>query len=144
MARGDEVVADFEKETKAQVAEEDEKTIGAGPAKASASAKKREQKNRFVSKQEGVKAANRKDAKLKHVTINEKRVRKNAKYLAIQLPHPHERKEHYERRLRLAVLPEVVTKTTLQDFTKPGVLVRPWALVMRSVLDNEPHLSSHG
>ncbi|KAJ9633687.1 hypothetical protein H2199_009069 [Coniosporium tulheliwenetii] len=120
---GDEVVADSEKETKAQVAEEDEKTIGAGPAKASASAKKREQKNRFVSKQEGVKAANRKDAKLKHVTINEKRVRKNAK---------------------LAVLPEVVTKTTLQDFTKPGVLVRPWALVMRSVLDNEPHLSSHG
>ncbi|KAJ9635206.1 hypothetical protein H2199_008692 [Coniosporium tulheliwenetii] len=133
---GDAVVADFEKEKKATAVDQDEKVIdntlpgwgswtGAGISKR----EKARAKNRFVTKQEGVRAADRKDAKLKHVIINEKRVKKNAKYLASQLPHPFESKEQYERSLRLAVLPEVVTKETLQDFTKPRVLIKPGAVI---------------
>ena len=42
----------------------------------------------------------RKDAKLEKVIINEKRVKKNGKYPASQLPHPFETKGQYERRFR--------------------------------------------
>lgn len=67
-------------------------------------------KHQFLTKQEGVKKKDRKDAKLQNVIINEKRIKKvskqhhsppssrrrstnekqNAKYLATQLPHPYE------------------------------------------------------
>ncbi|EON66884.1 hypothetical protein W97_06287 [Coniosporium apollinis CBS 100218] len=133
---GDAVVADFSKGKAATAIDQDEKVIdntlpgwgswtGAGISKR----EKARAKNRFVTKQEGVRAADRKDARLKHVVINEKRVKKNAKYLASQLPHPFESREQYERSLRLAVLPEVVTKETLQDFTKPRVLIKPGAVI---------------
>ncbi|KAI4207158.1 MAG: hypothetical protein LQ346_000736 [Caloplaca aetnensis] len=128
---GDDVVANFEKEKEETMQSEDEKMIdntlagwgawvGAGIGK---KAQKRN-KNRFLSKQEGVPKAKRQDAKLDKVIINEKRVKKNAKYLASQLPHPFETRQQYERSLRLPVGPEWTTKETFQAVTKPRVLMK--------------------
>ncbi|KAK2061479.1 Utp14-domain-containing protein [Colletotrichum caudatum] len=83
---------------------------------------KKRQQGRFVTKIEGVKKADRKDAKLDKVIISEKRIKKNDKYLATQLPHPFESKAQYERSLRLPLGPEWVTKESHQEATKPRVL----------------------
>ncbi|KAI9151777.1 U6 small nucleolar RNA-associated protein [Paramyrothecium foliicola] len=81
-------------------------------------------KGRFLTKVEGVKKKDRKDAKLDKVIINEKRVKKNDRYLASQLPHPFESRQQYERSLRLPVGPEWMTKETFQERTKPRVLMK--------------------
>ncbi|KAL8655483.1 MAG: hypothetical protein Q9210_000841 [Variospora velana] len=128
---GDDVVAEFEKEKEERMQSEDEQVIdetlagwgtwvGAGIGKKA----ERRNKNRFLSKQEGVPRAKRQDAKLDKVIINEKRVKKNSKYLASQLPHPFETRQQYERSLRLPVGPEWTTKETFQAATKPRVLMK--------------------
>ena len=81
-------------------------------------------RHREIKKVDGVAAANRKDAKLKDVIISEKRIKKNGKYLASQLPHPFETRAQYERSLRLPVGPEWTTKETFQGMTKPRVLMK--------------------
>ncbi|EDN10226.1 predicted protein [Histoplasma mississippiense (nom. inval.)] len=77
----------------------------------------------FVT-EEGVKAEKRRDARLDRVIVNEKRVRKNTKYLASQLPHPFESRQQYERSLRLPIGPEWTTKETFQNATKPRVMLK--------------------
>jgi len=72
----------------------------------------------------GIDPSKRKDAKLEKVIVNEKRVKKNAKYLATQLPHPFETRAQYERALRVPVGPEWTTKETFQGATMPRVLVK--------------------
>ena len=128
---GDDVVAKFEKEKEDTMQSEDEKTndntlAGWGSWTGPGIGKKaqRGNKNRFLSKQEGVPKAKRQDAKLDKVIINEKRVKKNTKYLASQLPHPFETRQQYERSLRLPVGPEWTTKETFQAATKPRVLMK--------------------
>ena len=74
---------------------------------------------------EGVPVEKRKDQKLQKVIISERRVPKNAKYLATQLPHPFENRSMYERSLRLPCGPEFTTKETFQAMTKPRVLMKP-------------------
>lgn len=128
---GDEVVADFDKEKFDTAQDEDEKTInntlpgwdawtGAGVGK---KAQKRS-KNKVLTKQPGIAKEKRQDAKLKSVIINEKRVKKNGKYLASNLPHPFETRQQYERSLRLPVGPEWTTKETFQGATKPRILMK--------------------
>ncbi|KAM3075488.1 hypothetical protein ACMFMG_007635 [Clarireedia jacksonii] len=128
---GADVVGDFEMEKKQTGEDEDEKVIdntlpgwgnwvGDGVSKR----EKAKNKGRFLTKSEGIKVQNRKDAKLDRVIINEKRIKKNTKYLASQLPHPFESKQQYERSLRLPVGPEWATKETFQDSTKPRVMVK--------------------
>ncbi|KAL8807633.1 MAG: hypothetical protein Q9182_000617 [Xanthomendoza sp. 2 TL-2023] len=128
---GDDVVANFEKEKEETMEAEEEKLIdqtlvgwghwtGAGIGNKAQGRKK----TRVLSKQEGILQARRQDAKLDKVIINEKRVKKNAKYLASQLPHPFETRQQYERSLRLPVGPEWTTKETFQAATKPRVLMK--------------------
>ncbi|KAI9699960.1 MAG: hypothetical protein M1836_002494 [Candelina mexicana] len=128
---GDEVVSSFEKEKQQAIADDEEKIVdntlpgwgswtGEGISKKAAT----RNTNRFLTKSEGIKAENRKDAKLKGVIINEKRIKKNAKYLASQLPHPFETRQQYERSLRLPVGPEWTTKETFQNATKPRVMIK--------------------
>ncbi|KAI4156902.1 MAG: hypothetical protein L6R39_000915 [Caloplaca ligustica] len=128
---GDDVTASFANEKEEAMQSEDEKVIdntlagwgtwvGAGIGNKA----QRRNKNRFMTKQEGVPRAKRQDAKLDRVIINEKRVKKNAKYLASQLPHPFETRQQYERSLRLPVGPEWTTKETFQAATKPRVLMK--------------------
>jgi U3 small nucleolar RNA-associated protein 14 len=81
-------------------------------------------KGRFLTTIKGVDRDKRQDAKLDRVIVNEKRVKKNSKYLATELPHPFESRQQYERSLRLPLGPEWTTKSTFQDATKPRVLVK--------------------
>ncbi|KAI5299260.1 hypothetical protein KEM55_002398, partial [Ascosphaera atra] len=129
---GDEVFADFASEKRDLIADEDEQVldttlpgwgswVGSGLSKRDKQAAKKRQSSKTV---EGIKPQERKDAKLDRVIINEKRQRKNVKYMASQLPHPFESRQQYERTLRLPVGPEWTTKETFQKATKPRVLLK--------------------
>ena len=56
--------------------------------------------------------------------MSERRVKKNAKYLASTLPHPFENRQQYERSLRIPMGPEWTTKESFQTATKPRVLLK--------------------
>ena len=83
-----------------------------------------QQNKRNIITTSGIELAKRKDAKMERVIVNEKRVKKNTKYLASQLPHPYETNAQYERALRVPVGPEWTTKEVFQQATKPRVLVK--------------------
>ncbi|KAI2607998.1 small-subunit processome [Hypoxylon sp. NC1633] len=128
---GLDVVADFEQEKAAAEEEDDDKVVdntlpgwGSWVGDGVSNREKKRHQGRFLTKVEGVKRKDRKDAKMKHVIINEKRTKKNDKYLASQLPHPYESKLQYERALRLPVGPEWMTKETFQESTKPRILMK--------------------
>ncbi|CAL3966457.1 hypothetical protein PZA11_003108 [Diplocarpon coronariae] len=128
---GADVVGEFEAEKKQIVEDEDEKVVdntlpGWGSWVGDGLSKKARAKNkgRVLTKVDGIKADKRRDAKLAKVIINEKRVKKNSKYLATTLPHTFETQHQYERALRLPIGPQWSTKETFQDATKPRVLVK--------------------
>ncbi|KAL2115933.1 hypothetical protein VTJ04DRAFT_10188 [Mycothermus thermophilus] len=128
---GEDVHGQFEEEKAEAEAEDDEKEIdntlpgwGSWVGEGVSKREQRKHKGRFVTKVEGVKKTDRKDYKLKGVIISEKRIKKNDKYLASQLPHPFESQHQYERSLRLPVGPEWSTKETFQDNTKPRVIIK--------------------
>ncbi|KAI0026249.1 small-subunit processome [Xylariomycetidae sp. FL0641] len=128
---GQDVVAQFEDEKAAAVDEDDEKVVdntlpgwGSWVGEGVSNKEKKRHQGRFLTKKEGVKKNDRRDAKLQNVIINEKRVKKNDKYLASQLPHVFETRAQYERSLRLPVGPEWQTKETFQEATKPRVIVK--------------------
>lgn len=95
--------------------------VGQGIGKKASRPRKQHRK---IAKVAGIAPENRKDARLKDVIISEKRVKKNARYLAGQLPHPFENRAQYERSLRLPIGPEWSTKETFQGLTKPRVLMK--------------------
>jgi len=132
---GDDVESDFEKEKRAAVESEDEKVVdntlpgwgswaGEGVSKREQKRNKAYTKGKFLTKIDGIKPAARKDTKLERVIVSERRIKKNAKYLASTLPHPFESRAQYERSLRLPVGPEWTTKETFQNATKPRVIVK--------------------
>ena len=136
---GDEVVANFEKEKRAITQDEGEKVIdntlpGWGSWTGPGIGKKAERRNKgkVLTKLPGIAAEKRQDAKLDRVIINEKKVKKNGKYLASSLPHPFETRQQYERSLRLPVGPEWTTKETFQGMTKPRVLMKPGVIAPMS------------
>lgn len=136
---GDEVVANFEQEKRATIQDEDEKVLdntlpGWGSWTGAGIGKKAERRNKgkVLTKVPGVAAEKRQDAKLDRVIINEKRVKKNGKYMASSLPHPFETRQQYERSLRLPVGPEWTTKETFQRMTKPRVLMKPGVIAPMS------------
>ncbi|KAI1871315.1 uncharacterized protein JN550_004760 [Neoarthrinium moseri] len=128
---GLDVVADFEAEKRAAESEDDEKVIdntlpgwGSWVGDGVSARDKKRHAGRFLTKVDGIKKDKRKDAKMKNVIMNERRIKKNSKYLASQMPHPFESVAQYERSLRVPVGPEWVTKKTHQDATKPRVIVK--------------------
>ncbi|KIW14112.1 hypothetical protein PV08_06893 [Exophiala spinifera] len=138
----DEVEQDFAKEKKEVEEEEGDQVIdnglpGWGSWAGEGISKKAQKraKGRSVTTVKGVSKDKRQDAKLERVIINEKRVKRNGKYLATELPHPFESRQQYERSLRLPLGPEWTTKSTFQDATKPRILtkqgiIRPMARPM--------------
>ena len=127
----DEVVAYFTKEKRQTIEDEEEKIIdmtlpGWGTWTGAGITKKQEKRNKgkVLVKEPGIAKEKRQDAKLDRVIINEKRVKKNSKYLASNLPHPFETRQQYERSLRLPVGPEWTTKKTFQSATKPRILMK--------------------
>lgn len=132
-AGDDAVYDDFEDEKRKTIVEEsDQVTSTSLPGWGSWTGEgisKREQKRnarntKTVTTVKGVAQDQRKDKNLERVIINEKRIKKNGKYLASELPHPFENRQQYERSLRLPLGPEWTTKNTFQDATKPRVLVK--------------------
>ena len=129
---GDAVVADFEAEKQATVRSEAPKVVdttlpGWGSWTGLGLSRKdvRHAKGRRTRvKEAGIEQEKRKDAKLDRVIINERQIKKNARYLANQLPHPFETRQQYERSLRLPVGPEWTTKETFQDMTKPRIMIK--------------------
>jgi U3 small nucleolar RNA-associated protein 14 len=80
---GADVVGEFEAEKKQTIEDEDEKIIdntlpgwGSWVGDGLSKREKARNKGRFLTKSEGIKAQNRKDAKLERVIINEKRIKK--------------------------------------------------------------------
>lgn len=80
---GQDVVGEFETEKKQTIADEDEKIVdntlpgwGSWAGEGTSKREKARSKGRFLTKTEGIKEQNRKDAKLERVIINEKRVKK--------------------------------------------------------------------
>ncbi|KAI9714283.1 MAG: hypothetical protein M1820_000244 [Bogoriella megaspora] len=129
---GDNVVASFTAEKDAAIASDSEKVVDdtlpgwgtwVGEGLNSKERKKINQR-RVTHTEPGVKASDRKDAKLDKVIVSEKRAKKSTKYLAPGLPHPYESKAQYERAMRLPVGPEWTTKETFQEVTKPRVMVK--------------------
>ncbi|UKZ76668.1 hypothetical protein TrVFT333_004377 [Trichoderma virens FT-333] len=128
---GEDVVAEFERE-KDEIAEADDDKVvdntlpgwGSWVGEGISAREKKRHQGRFLTKVEGIKKKDRKDAKLDKVIINEKRIKKNDRYLASQLPFPFESRQQYERALRLPVGPEWMTKETFQDNTKPRVIIK--------------------
>ncbi|KAM0207567.1 hypothetical protein ACHAQI_007570 [Fusarium lateritium] len=128
---GEDVVGEFEAEKAAIAEDEDDKIVdntlpgwGSWVGDGVSAKEQKRHQGRFLTKVDGIKKNNRKDAKLEKVMINEKRIKKNDRYLANQLPHPFESRQQYERSLRLPVGPEWQTKETFQDTTKPRVLMK--------------------
>lgn len=128
---GEDVVGDFEREKAAVAEEDDDKVIdntlpgwGSWVGEGVSAKEKKRHQGRFLTKVEGIKKKDRKDAKMEKVIVNEKRIKKNDRYLASQLPHPFESRQQYERSLRLPVGPEWMTKETFQDTTKPRILMK--------------------
>ena len=131
---GDNVFEDFSKEKAETMEEEGDQVVdnglpgwgswtGQGISKKAQKAQKRNLA-RFKTTVKGVQEDKRKDAALDRVIINEKKVKKNNKYLASELPHPFESREQYQRSLRFPLGPEWTTKNTFQDATKPRVLIK--------------------
>ncbi|KAJ5572200.1 Small-subunit processome Utp14 [Penicillium sp. DV-2018c] len=127
---GDEVVQDFEQDKMETIEDEGDKvvdnTLPGWGSWAGEGVSKRQQKRqkRDITTVAGVKPQQRKDAKLDRVIINQKRVQKNKKYMASQLPHEFETKQQYERSLRLPLGPEWSTKETFQSGTKPRIMIK--------------------
>ncbi|KAJ5824033.1 Small-subunit processome Utp14 [Penicillium robsamsonii] len=127
---GDEVVQEFEQDKMDTIEDEGDKvvdnTLAGWGSWAGEGVSKRQQKKqkRDLTTVAGVKPGQRKDAKLDRVIINQKRVQKNKKYMASQLPHEFETKQQYERSLRLPLGPEWSTKESFQSGTKPRVMIK--------------------
>ncbi|KAK1755734.1 Utp14 protein-domain-containing protein [Echria macrotheca] len=128
---GEDVMGDFEREKAEMEKEDDDKEVdnslpgwGGWVGEGISSREKRRQMGRNITKIEGIKKKDRQDFKLKGVIISERRIKKNDKYLASQLPHPYESHQQYERSLRLPIGPEWSTKETFQGATKPRVIVK--------------------
>ncbi|KAF4125553.1 U3 small nucleolar RNA-associated protein 14 [Geosmithia morbida] len=127
----DDVELEFAQEKQLMAEDEDDKVVdetipgwGSWVGDGISERQKKRNQGRFLKKVEGIKQKNRQDAKLDKVMINEKRNRKNDRYLATQLPHPFESRQQYERSLRLPMGPEWQTKQSFQDSTKPRVLMK--------------------
>ncbi|KAJ5758058.1 uncharacterized protein N7511_006752 [Penicillium nucicola] len=127
---GDEVVQDFEQDKMDTIEDEGDHVVdntlaGWGSwAGDGVSKKQQKRQKRDLTTVQGVKPQQRKDAKLDRVIINQKRVKKNVKYMASQLPHEFETKQQYERSLRMPLGPEWSTKETFQSGTKPRIMVK--------------------
>ncbi|KAF9575443.1 hypothetical protein EC968_003048 [Mortierella alpina] len=125
----DNVVAEFEKE-KMEVMEAErpkdvDMTLPGWGSWAGKGAKKK--KNVVVKKAQpgdGVEVSKRKDAKLAHVIINERRDKKAAAYAVTQIPHPFKTWAQYEQSLRAPVGKEWNTNATFQKMTLPRVTTK--------------------
>lgn len=133
---GDEVEAAFEAEKDELIVDEDDKIIdntlpgwGSWAGENLSKREQRKNKNRFLTVEKGIAPKDRKDAKLKHVIINQKRQRGTTGFMATSLPFPFTNRQEYERAMRMPLGKEWNVKEVFQGNTKPRVLVKPNAII---------------
>ncbi|KNE71558.1 hypothetical protein AMAG_15767 [Allomyces macrogynus ATCC 38327] len=128
---GDDVVREFEDEKDALVESEAPQEIdmtlpGWGSWGGTTIAPKA---NVVVKKVAGTAKTARKDAKLGHVIISERRQKKIDKYMATSLPQPFQSKEQYELAMQQTIGKEWVTAESLRSMTAPKVQVAAGAVI---------------
>ena len=64
---------------------------------------KPQKQKKVVKEIPGIEAEKRKDANLKHVVINEKRLKKSIQYLVPHVPHGFQNRDQYERTIRTPI-----------------------------------------
>ncbi|KAG0364419.1 Utp14 protein-domain-containing protein [Gamsiella multidivaricata] len=125
----DNVVSEFEKEKMEVMEAEKPKDVDLTlPGWGSWGGKGAKKKKNVVVKKaqpgEGIEASKRKDAKLAHVIINERRDKKAAAYAVTRIPHPFKTWEQYEQSLRAPVGKEWNTNSTFQKMTLPRITTK--------------------
>ncbi|KAJ3369844.1 hypothetical protein GGF31_004916 [Allomyces arbusculus] len=128
---GDDVVREFEDEKDALVESEAPQEIdmtlpGWGSWGGTKIAPKA---NVVVKKVAGTAKTARKDAKMGHVIISERRQKKIDKYMATSLPQPFQSKEQYELAMQQTIGKEWVTAESLRSMTAPKVQVAAGAVI---------------
>ncbi|KAF9426843.1 hypothetical protein BGZ76_002568 [Entomortierella beljakovae] len=125
----DNVVSEFEKEKmeimEAEKPKDVDMTLPGWGSWAGKGAKKK--KNVVIKKAQpgdGVDISKRKDAKLSHVIINERRDKKAAGYAVTKVPHPFKTWAQYEQSLRAPVGKEWNTNSTFQKMTLPRITTK--------------------
>ena len=71
----------------------------------------------------------RKDDKAKRVIINEKRVKRNAKFQLPDIPYPFTSREQYEKAMLGAIGAEWNVTSAVKDMTRPEVLTRAGKII---------------
>ncbi|ORX98593.1 small-subunit processome [Basidiobolus meristosporus CBS 931.73] len=78
---------------------------------------------------DGIDAKKRKDSKLKHVIINEKKIKKNAKYTVTQVPFPYQTREQYEKSMRAPIGKEWNATSSFQKMILPRVTTKAGTII---------------
>ncbi|KAI8822566.1 Utp14 protein-domain-containing protein [Fimicolochytrium jonesii] len=121
----DDVAADFEDEKQRTIDEDQPKDVDVTlPGWGSWGGIGLKTKTKVVKKAkagDGVKADKRQDAKLKHVIINEKRLKKSVKYTVPQVPHGFDSREQYERTIRAPIGKEWNAASAHSSAIKPRI-----------------------
>ncbi|CAN6660900.1 U3 small nucleolar RNA-associated protein 14 [Trichomonascus vanleenenianus] len=127
---GDDVVNEFQTQKKQKIRDDEDQVVdvtmpgwGAWAGNGASGPKKRTK----VIK--GLNGEKRKDSKLKNVIINEKVVKKAAKYSVSAVPFPYENREQYERALRMPIGQEWSSRATHQKLTKPRIMVKQGVVI---------------
>ncbi|KAJ3211245.1 hypothetical protein HDU82_006338 [Entophlyctis luteolus] len=125
----DDVVDEFQEEKSGIVAADapklvDETLPGWGSWAGSDLAPKTGLITKVVKSRDSVDASKRKDTKLQHVIINERRMKRANKYLTSQLPFGYESREQYEQALRMPLGTEWNTAAAHAKLTAPKVVTR--------------------
>lgn len=124
----DDVVAEFEEEKLAEIAEDGDKeedlTLPGWGSWGGSGVKVKKNKKKIIKVTKGLAAEKRRDAKLARVIISEKANAKTDKYQATGVPFPFKTIEQYERSLNTPVGKEWNTSQTFSKMTKPRVLTK--------------------
>lgn len=130
---GDNVVADFEEmkraEIEADAPHEEDLTLPGWGSWGGKGVRKPKNAKKIVKHVPGVDASKRKDAKLNHVIITEKKDKKAAKYATKDLPYPYTSIAQYEQRLAQPTGVEWTTRGSFKEMTTPKVLIKPGAVI---------------
>ncbi|KAI9207039.1 Utp14 protein-domain-containing protein [Polychytrium aggregatum] len=77
----------------------------------------------------GVDPSTRKDSKLKHVILNEKRNKKSLKLMASEVPHGFGNRDQYENAMRLPLGPEWNAQSSHLDLIRPRIQTKAGAVI---------------
>ncbi|CCG83469.1 U3 small nucleolar RNA-associated protein [Taphrina deformans PYCC 5710] len=130
---GDDVVAEFEAAKDSAIKEdapqEIDETLPGWGSWTGDGVKKSRTSRKFIKHVPGVRNEQRRDLKLQHVIINEKRLKQAKPYMSQSVPYPFENKEQYERSLNLPIGPEFTTRTNFQKQIMPHIITKQGKVV---------------